>query len=73
MKRTFIILSVIGVVIISILSFTLPSDPYMDIPALTVVSFDKPLWFCIMVGGSFIYLLILYSIYDKLKEKNARN
>jgi hypothetical protein len=28
------------------------------------MSFDKPLWFCIMIGGSFLYLLILYSIFD---------
>ena len=73
MKWLFVVLSVIGVVIISIISFTLPSDPYMNVPALTVFSFDKPLWLCWIVGLSVIYLSILYSIYDYCKRKKTLN
>lgn len=55
-------------IIISILAFIIPDNPYEIIPAMTTMSFDKPIWFCYMVGGSFIYLIILYSIYDKVKR-----
>lgn len=71
LKIVFYVLGVIGVIIISILAFVLPSDPYMIIPAMSVMSFDKPLWFAIIVSGSFIYLFVLYGIYDYLKEKSV--
>lgn len=69
MKKVFIILAVIGVIIISILSFTIPENPYEIIPSITILGFDKPLWLCIMVGGSFAYLLFLYCLYDFLDTK----
>ena len=69
LKIVFYALGVIGVVIISILAFVLPSDPYMIIPAMSVMSFDKPLWFAIIVSGSFIYLCLLYELYDYLEEQ----
>lgn len=69
LKIVFYVLGVIGVVIISILAFVLPSDPYMIIPAMSVMSFDKPLWFAIIVSGSFIYLCLLYELYDYLEEQ----
>lgn len=69
LKIVFYALGVIGVVIISILAFVLPSDPYMIIPAMSVMSFDKPLWFAIIFSGSFIYLFVLYGIYDYLNER----
>lgn len=69
LKRIFIIIGIIGMIAISIMSFIIPNNPYEIIPALTIMSFDKPLWLCIIVGGGFIYLLILYSIYDKIEEK----
>ena len=71
LKIVFYALGVIGVVIISILAFVLPNDPYMIIPAMSVMSFDKPLWFAIIVSGSFIYLFVLSGIYDYLKEKSV--
>ncbi len=65
----FRLLAIVGVVFISVLSFVVPKDPFEIIPAMTVMSFDKPLWLCIMVGGSFVYLIILYSIYDYLDKR----
>jgi len=49
MKKVFIILGIIGVIVISICAFTVPKDPYMILPAMTVYSFDKPLWFAIII------------------------
>ena len=69
LKRVFQILGIIGFIAICILAFVIPSNPNQIIPALTVMSFDKPLWFCIIIGGGFIYLIILYSIYDRLINK----
>lgn len=69
LKDIFLVLSVLGIDIISIMAFTIPSDPYVIIPAISMVSFDKPLWFCIIFGGSFLYLMLLWSIYDKLEQR----
>ena len=66
-KRTFKLLAIIGVVIITILSFTVPSDPKEILPALTPFTFNKPVWLCGVVGGNFLYLIVLYAIYDKIK------
>ena len=68
-KRLFQVLAVIGFITICVLAFTLPPNPNKVIPALSVMSFDKPLWLCIIIGGGFIYLITLYSIYDKLSSK----
>lgn len=69
LKIIFQIIAILGIVIISILAFVLPNDPYMIIPAMSVMSFDKPLWFAIIVSCSFVYICILYSIYDYLSER----
>ena len=69
MKLTFQVVGLVGFIIICIIcicSFVIPSNPYEIIPAMTVMSFDKPLWFCIMFGGGFTYLLVLLGIYDKV-------
>ena len=68
LKIIFQVLAIVGVIIISILAFTLPSDPYEIIPAM---SFDKPMWACYMFGGSFLYLLVLLGIYDIVNKKIA--
>lgn len=68
-KRIFQLLGVIGIIAISVLAFVIPTNPYKTISALTMMSFDKPLWLCLIVGGGFIYLVTLYSIYDKLTNK----
>lgn len=71
LKIIFQVLAIVGVIIISILAFTLPSDPYEIIPAMSVMSFDKPMWACYMFGGSFLYLLVLLGIYDIVNKKIA--
>lgn len=71
-KRVFQLLGIVGIVVISILAFTMPSNPFEIIPSLTVMSFDKPLWLCIIFGGGFIYLITLYSIYDKLINNTTK-
>ena len=68
LKRVFQILGIIGFIVICILAFVIPSNPNQIIPALTVMSFDKPLWLCIIIGGGFIYLITLYSLYNKLNN-----
>jgi len=69
MKRLFIGLSIVGFVVICVLSFVLPKNPFEIIPAMTMVSFDKPVWLCGIIGGGFIYLMVLWTIYDKLSHK----
>ncbi len=71
-KRTFQLLALIGVVIISILSFTVPNDPNEILPALTFFTFDKPVWLCYVIGGNFLYLIVLYAIYDKIKRNREK-
>lgn len=69
-RNIFIILAWLGVIFISVLSFAIPNHPYETVPALTIFSFDKPLWLCFLIGDSFVYLVVLYSIYDEIKKKN---
>lgn len=69
MTKLFTTLSIVGMMILGYVAFNVPTDPYEIIPAMTMISFDKPLWLCILLGGGFIYLLILWSIYDKLTGK----
>lgn len=71
LKNIFVILAIVGMILISILAFTITSNPNEIIPSMTITGFDKPLWFCIIFGCGFIYLMILLAIYDKLKEKIA--
>lgn len=69
-KVAFIILGIIGVICISILGFVIPEDPFEIIPAMTIMSFDKPIWACYMFGGGFIYIILLFACYDALCTKN---
>lgn len=71
LKTIFQVLATIGVIIIFILAFTLPKNPYEIIPAISVMSFDKPLWLCIVIVGSSVYLFILYTIYDNLSKRKT--
>lgn len=66
LERVFQLLGVEGFLIICMLAFIIPKNPYKIIPAISMMSFDKPLWLCIVITGGFFYLIILYSIYDKL-------
>lgn len=69
-KKIFQLLGGIGFLIICILAFTIPKNPYKTIPAISMMSFDKPLWLCIIISGGFIYLIVIYAIYDKFVNKN---
>ncbi len=73
MKKLFIVLTIFGIFIISILSFKLPKEPYQTIPALTYRSFDKPLWSCYLICGVFIYTLLLWILYDLIQTKKNKN
>lgn len=70
-KYIFGTLAIIGVLVISACAFILPDNPNKIIQALTPMSFDRPLWLNIIIGGSSMYLVILYYIYDKLNKKRA--
>ena len=69
LKTIFQILAIVGMIIICIMAFTIRTEPYEIIPAVSMMSFDKPLWFCIIFGGGFLYLMILWSIYDNLEQR----
>jgi hypothetical protein len=65
-KVVFIILGIIGVILISIAGFVIPEDPYEMVPALTVMTFDKPVWVCYMFGGGTLYIALLYACYNAI-------
>ena len=65
----FEFLAALGILIISILAFIIPADPYMIIPSHSLIGFDKPLWFTIIIVGGFFYIMILCAIYNYLEEK----
>ena len=73
MKLAFQIVGVLGFIITCIFAFVIPNDPYEIIPAMTIMGFDKPLWFAIIFGGGFMYLLILLGIYDKVVGLDYEN
>ena len=69
LKTIFQVLAIIGRIIIFILAFTLPKNPYEIIPSISAMSFDKPLWLCIVIVGLSVYLYILYTVYDNLSKR----
>lgn len=69
LRKVFLLFTIFGIITISVIAFTVPNDPNEIIPTISTVGFDKPLWFCIIFGGSFLYLMILWSIYDKIETK----
>lgn len=69
-KVVFIILGIIGVIAISVAGFIIPEDPFEIIPAMTAMSFDKPIWACYMFGGGFLYLALLSECYDRITHQN---
>lgn len=58
-----------GIIIIFILSFIIPNNPYMIVPSMSLIGFDKPLWLVIFVFFSFLFSLILNCVYSKLDIK----
>ena len=63
-KKIFNILSLIGLIIIIILSFIIPNNPFNIFSSYTFITFDRPLWLNCLIVYSFIYLLITYKIYN---------
>jgi len=72
LKSIFVVLSFVGVAVVSILSFIIPSNPYEIIPSLTMMVGDMPLWLKLILAFSTIYLLVLWSIYDKIIQRKER-
>lgn len=71
MKILFSILAIVGVAIICVLSFVLPTNPYEIIPFISMMVGDMPLWLALIISLSFIYLLISFAIYDNLIPKES--
>lgn len=70
MKNLFYILAAIGVAIISIIAFLVPKDPYKIFPSM--IESYKPIWLCIFIFGTFIYLILLNILYAKIKRKSMK-
>lgn len=71
MKRLFISLEVIGMVVILIMALTVPENPYEIVPALSYSTFDKPEWLRIFEVIGFLYSATLFSFYNILKQKKS--
>lgn len=65
-KKIFNLLTITGLIIIIILSFIVPDNPQKIIPSYTFITIDRPLWLNLIICCSFTYIIILYSIYNKL-------
>ena len=65
-KKIFNILSLLGYIIIIILSFILPNNPNEIIKSYTLITFDRPLWLNLIIIFTFFYSIILYQIYEKI-------
>ena len=65
-KKIFNLLSLLGLLIIIILSFILPSNPLELIPSYTILTIDRPLFLNIIIVSTFFYSLILYKLYNVL-------
>ena len=65
-KNLFNILTILGLILILFLSFIIPNNPYEIVKSYTTRTLDRPLWFNILIISSFIYLIIICSIYEKI-------
>ena len=63
MKKVFEILSLVGLSVILILSFIIPSNPFEVWKGITM---DYPLFMVYCVGGGALYLMVLWVIYSLL-------
>ena len=72
MKKIFLILNIIGIIIIIHISFILPEEPFKIIHSLSIHSIDKPVWLCISIILSFLYTIILWLIYSIAFKINKR-
>lgn len=69
-KHIFQLLFIFGFGVISVLAFEIPNNPNKIIYSITGNIPNFPLWFVIILLGTFFYSTILYTIYDKLENKN---
>ncbi len=68
MRRKFLILSVIGIILIVLLTFLFVDTPFYKL-SLTVISLDeRPLYLYLIVCGGILYLLILWCLINKNKN-----
>jgi len=70
LKKDFIYLSIIGALIVLILCFFLPNNPYEIIPPTN--NGDKTLWFCFVILYIACYLSILWSYYDIAEIRKSK-
>jgi ABC-type uncharacterized transport system permease subunit len=66
-------MSIVGSILIVILSLIIPSNPFKNIPAMSWVGVDKPLWITISIVGLVIYNGILFNLYDKKVNQNEKS
>lgn len=66
-KLFFTLLSIIGIIIIGIMVFTIPKNPFQIIPSLSTITSDNPIWLDIIIVGWSGYLITLYGIYSHLE------
>ena len=69
MKKLFKIFFLIGILIILILSFVIPDNPFKIIPAISIGGIDRPLWLNILIFYGFIYSIILNVVYEIIENK----
>ena len=67
---TFKVSYVVGLLTIFVGSLTIPSNPYEIVPAVSSMSFDKPMWLALFLVIGFFYSLGMYAIYDKWLNPN---
>lgn len=68
MEKLFELLAVVGNIIIGILTYIIPSNPWDGLPSLIVYGINKPLWVGLFIIFSFIYLIFLEYLYCKIKK-----
>ena len=65
-KNIFLIITTLGLLTIIILSIIIPNNPNQIIPSLTHFFISKPLWINVLISCTFIYINIIYKIYNTI-------
>lgn len=60
LEKIFKTLGIIGFIIICVLSFIIPNNPF---EIMQTPNYSLPLFLYIIIGGGSLYLIILYGIY----------
>jgi len=69
LNKLFNVIAILGLLVIGILSFVVPDNPWIIIPSLSAFLFDKPLWLGLIVNFSFFYIMFLMMLYDILEQR----